>query len=48
MATEASLLDIFDGCSRDHARSGGNEAAADQALEETKSFLRRHLLSEAQ
>lgn len=46
VATEESLADIFEACSRDDARAGGNEAAADRAQEETEAFLRRHLLSE--
>lgn len=46
VATSGSLADIFATCSRDDARAGGNEDAARQALEETKVFLRRHLLSE--
>jgi dienelactone hydrolase len=46
VATEESLADIFKTCSRDDARAGGNEVAAQRALEETKAFLRRHLLSE--
>lgn len=48
VATEDNLTDIFETCSRDDARAGGNEAAAEQALEETRAFLRRYLLSEAQ
>lgn len=48
VTTEKNLPDIFESCSRDDARAGGNEAAAKRALEETKVFLRRHLLSEAQ
>ena len=48
VATEDNLTDIFETCSRDDARAGGNEAAAEQALKETKAFLRRHLLSEKQ
>ncbi len=48
VATRDSLLAIFAGCSRDDARTGGNQAAAERALEETKSFLERELLSEAE
>lgn len=48
VATEESLPDIFEACSRDDARAGGNVAAAERALEETEAFLRRHLLSEEQ
>lgn len=46
VATERSLTDIFEDCSRDDGRAGGNDAAAQRALEETKAFLRLHLLSE--
>jgi dienelactone hydrolase len=48
VATEANLPAIFDSCSRDDARAGGNEAAAERALRETTAFLRQHLLSESE